>query len=319
MHTPLVELPASPRLHLAAQGKSVAQWLRLVPGHAPPGPGGSRRSDPLGWPAGALETQAAARFGHWQPVGTPTRWTMPSTVVSSRDQSIEAGDVYLHARAVPWGRGESHRFRHNKTRSRRSVPDPGVDEPRCDAVFPRAREPALPNLRMTPTKLLGNPSPSGLDGESPEAGMEEELLDAPSRGADSDEAANARTHMIPLWRKPIRVNWNWTTTSLCSRTVAAKTSLTCLPQHFVDHAALLPGWRPTLASPQSTRTRPIGSWTARRRVMRNCPRPPVLGSRLRETRGSSTGQECPRRQFPPSRDRHDFPSPHTWSPDTATR
>ena len=120
--------------------------------------GGSRRSDPLGWPAGALETQAATRFGHWQPVGTPTRWTVPSAVGSSRDQSIEAGDVYLHARSVPRGLGESHRFRHNKTRSRRSVPDPGVDEPRCDAVSPRAREPALPNLRMTPTKLLGNPS-----------------------------------------------------------------------------------------------------------------------------------------------------------------
>ena len=108
----------------------------------------------LAGPAGALETQTATRFGHWQPVGTPTRWTMPSTVGSSRDQSIEAGDVHLHARAVPRGRGESHRFRHNKTRSRRSVPDPGVDEPRCDAVFPRAREPALPNLRMRPTKLL---------------------------------------------------------------------------------------------------------------------------------------------------------------------
>ena len=34
--------------------------------------------------------------------------------------------------------------------------------------------------------------------------------------------------MILLWRKPIRVNGNWTTTSLCSRSVAAKTSLTCL-------------------------------------------------------------------------------------------
>ena len=45
------------------------------------------------------------------------------------------------------------------------------------------------------------------------------------------------------------------------------------PTHFVDHAAPLPGWRPTLASPQSTRTRPIGSWTARRRVMRNRPDP----------------------------------------------
>ena len=149
----MVELPASPRLHLAAQRKSVAQWLRLVPG-----PGGSRRSDPLGWPAGALETQAATRFGHWQPVGTPTRWTVLSAFGSSRDQSIEGGDVSLHTRAVLRGRGESHRFRHNKTRSRRSVPDPGVDEPRCDTVFPRAMEPALPNLRMTPTKLLENSS-----------------------------------------------------------------------------------------------------------------------------------------------------------------
>ena len=81
-------------------------------------------------------------------------------------------------------------------------------------------------------EAVGEPLPSGLDGESLEAGMEEELPDSPSRGADSDEAANARTHVIPLWRKPIRVNGNWTTTSLCSRSVAAKTSLTCLPHNL---------------------------------------------------------------------------------------
>ena len=45
VHTPLVELPGSRRLHPADQRKSVAQWLRLVPGHAPPG---ARRFETVG-------------------------------------------------------------------------------------------------------------------------------------------------------------------------------------------------------------------------------------------------------------------------------
>ena len=90
------------------------------------------------------------------------------------------------------------------------------------------------------------------------------------------------------------------------------------PTHFVDHAAPLPGWRPTLASPQSTRTRPIGSWTARR-VMRNCPDPQSWDLASRRRGDPQRAEERPRRHFPPSGDRHGFPSPHIWSPDAATR
>ena len=162
-HTPppLVETPcvASTDCISRPNGSQSRNVFGLCLGMRPPGSGGSRRSDPLGWPAGALETQAATPFGHWQPAwhSNAIGLCFPPLVPHEINRS-KVVTCHLHTRAVLRGRGESHRFRHNKTRTRRSVPDPGVDEPRCDAVFPRAMEPALPNLRITPTKLLENSS-----------------------------------------------------------------------------------------------------------------------------------------------------------------
>ena len=117
----MVELPASPRLHLAAPTEVSRAMASPCAGACAPG---ARRFETVGstWlacrcfgDAGGYTLRTLAAGWHSNAVDCAFRlWFLTRSI----DRRC---DVSLHTRAVLRGRGESHRFRHNKTRSRRSV------------------------------------------------------------------------------------------------------------------------------------------------------------------------------------------------------
>ena len=224
--------------HLPLVGRGADGLVALLESaRSPPGPGERFHAD-AAWPPGVDFPRPPLR-GAWRSLGL---------VNLVRSRSVPGPCAWFFR--TPWRAAGSRAA--------------GVDFPRpphrgdgsCQALAPRCDTVSIEDSwssvvsksdgasltesadEAADDEALGEPSLSGLAGETPEAGMDEELADAPSRGAESDEAASAQdTHdmsveeTLSCKREP----------SPRSRSVAPKTRLTCLPHSLWTTLLFSPG------------------------------------------------------------------------------